>query len=170
MSANHTLLALAGIVLSRTLVRGEHMIFIMEMPLYHAPNGPTIARFVWHNVRAFLRKAGSLILIASILLWALGYFPGARLDASYLAQVGRGLAPLGELVGLDWRLLVALLARITGLSVRGRTSAMRYRDAPKLLPQVAEELRVQFVIEGSVRIVGTQVSVTAQLERVGGFV
>jgi ferrous iron transport protein B len=110
VSANLALLALAGIVLNRALFRGEHMFFIMEVPLYHAPSGPTIARFVWHNIRTFLRKAGSLILIASILLWALGYFPGTRLDASYLAQVGRGLAPLGELVGLDWRLLVALLA------------------------------------------------------------
>jgi len=110
VSANLALLALAGIVLSRTVFRGEQMFFIMEVPLYHAPSGPTIARFVWDNIRAFLRKAGGLILIASVLLWALGYFPAARLDTSYLSQVGRGLAPFGELVGLDWRLLVALLA------------------------------------------------------------
>jgi TolB-like protein len=59
--------------------------------------------------------------------------------------------------------LVAMLAGINGLSVRGRTSAMRYRDDPKPLPRIAEELGVQFVIEGSVRIAGSQVSVTAQL-------
>lgn len=107
---NLGLLALVGVVLNRTLFREERMPFIMELPLYHAPNARTIARFTWNNVWAFLRHAGSLILIFSVLLWALGYFPGAGLEASYLARFGHGLTPLGDLLGLDWRLLVALLA------------------------------------------------------------
>jgi ferrous iron transporter FeoB len=110
VAANLIVLAIAGIGLSRTLFRGERMFFIMEMPLYHAPNGRTITRFVWHNTRAFLRKAGSLILAFSILLWALSYFPVPGLENSYLARFGHSLAPLGEWLGLDWRLLVALLA------------------------------------------------------------
>jgi len=107
---NLVLLALAGVALSHTLFRGERLPFIMELPLYHAPNARTIARFAWNNTWAFLRKAGSLILIFSMLLWALAYFPGPGLEASYLARFGHSLAPLGELLGLDWRLLVALLA------------------------------------------------------------
>lgn len=110
VSANLALLALAGIVLSHTLFRGERMPFIMELPLYHAPNARTIVRFAWNNTGAFLRKAGSLILIFSILFWALGYFPGPGLEASYLAHLGHGLVPFGDLLGLDWRLLAALLA------------------------------------------------------------
>ena len=46
----------------------------------------------------------------SILLWALSYFPDGDLETSYLARLGHGLAPVGEPLGLDWRLLVALLA------------------------------------------------------------
>jgi ferrous iron transport protein B len=107
---NLVLLALTGVVLSHTLFHGERLPFIMELPLYHAPNARTIARFAWNNTWAFLRKAGSLILIFSMLLWALAYFPGPGLEASYLARFGHSLAPLGELLGLDWRLLVALLA------------------------------------------------------------
>jgi ferrous iron transport protein B len=110
VSFNLILLTVVGIVLSRTLFRGQQAFFIMEMPLYHAPNGRTIARFVWENAWAFLRKAGSLILMLSILLWALSYFPDADLETSYLARLGHRLAPAGELLGLDWRLLVALLA------------------------------------------------------------
>jgi ferrous iron transport protein B len=108
--ANLVVLAIIGVVLSHTLFRGEHMAFIMELPLYHAPNARSIARFAWANTRAFLRKAGSLILLISVLIWALSYFPGAGLEDSYLARFGRTLAPLGEVVGLDWRLLAALLA------------------------------------------------------------
>jgi serine/threonine-protein kinase len=59
--------------------------------------------------------------------------------------------------------LAATLAKIRGLSVRGRMSVMRYRDDPRSLPEIAQELGVAFVIEGSVRIAGGQVSFTAQL-------
>lgn len=110
VAANLLVLAITGVVLSHTLFRGEHMAFIMELPLYHAPNARTIARFALANTWAFLRKAGSLILLFSVLIWALGYFPGTGLEDSYLARFGRSLAPLGEALGLDWRLLVALLA------------------------------------------------------------
>lgn len=110
VGVNLALLALTGIALSHTLFRGERMPFIMELPLYHMPSTRTIARFAWDNAWAFLRKAGSLILIFSILLWALGYFPGPGLEASYLARFGHHLAPVGDLLGLDWRLLVVLLS------------------------------------------------------------
>jgi TolB-like protein len=59
--------------------------------------------------------------------------------------------------------LISTLSRISGLSVRGRMSVMRYRDNPKPLPEIAAELGVTFIIEGSARIVGDEVSVTAQL-------
>jgi TolB-like protein len=59
--------------------------------------------------------------------------------------------------------LVTMLGRISGLSVRGPTSVMRYRDYPKSLPEIATELGVSYVIEGGVRIAGGQVSFTAQL-------
>jgi ferrous iron transport protein B len=110
VSFNLIVLTVTGIVLSRTLFRGQQAFFIMEMPLYHVPNGRTIARFVWDNAWAFLRKAGSLILILSILLWALSYFPDGDLETSYLARLGHSLAAVGAVLGLDWRLLVALLA------------------------------------------------------------
>ncbi len=110
VATNLIVLTLTGVVLSHTLFRAQTMSFIMELPLYHTPNARTIGRLTWANTWSFLRKAGSLILLFSVLIWALGYFPGPGLEASYLASFGRGLAPLGELLGLDWRLLVALLA------------------------------------------------------------
>lgn len=110
VALNITLLALLGILLSHTLFRGEQTPFIMELPLYHRPSAQAIGHFVWHNTWAFLRKAGSIILLVSVVVWALSSYPGNDVDQSYLARFGRGLAPLGELMGMDWRLLTALLS------------------------------------------------------------
>lgn len=110
VALNLLVLALVGITLDHTLFRGQHMAFIMELPLYHLPNARTIGASVWNNTWAFARKAGSFILLASVAVWALSYFPSGALEHSYLARLGQALAPLGELMGLDWRMLVALLA------------------------------------------------------------
>jgi ferrous iron transport protein B len=110
VTANLAVLALTGIVLGRSLFRRQRVFFIMEVPLYHAPNMRSIARFVGHNLWAFVRRAGGLIVVLSGVLWALGHFPGPGLEHSVLGAIGRALAPLGAWMGLDWRLLVALLA------------------------------------------------------------
>jgi ferrous iron transport protein B len=103
-------LAVAGMAINRLAFRGIHSAFIMELPLYHIPNGRTIGLFVWQNTVAFLRKAGSIILVMTVVIWALSSFPGPGIENSLLARFGRWLAPLGQLMGLDWRSMVALLS------------------------------------------------------------
>jgi ferrous iron transport protein B len=107
---NVVVLVLVGTVLNRTLFRGKQTAFIMELPLYHSPNPRTIAGFVWKNIWEFIRKAGTVILIVSLVVWALSTFPGPNMESSYLARVARTVAPLGELMGMNWRLFVALLS------------------------------------------------------------
>jgi ferrous iron transport protein B len=82
----------------------------LAVPLYHVPSARALARFVWTNTLVFLRNAGTVIVVLSVLVWAAAYLPGADLDHSYLARFGRALAPLGTALGLDWRMVVALLA------------------------------------------------------------
>lgn len=103
-------LAVVGILVNRLVFRGEHVAFIMELPLYHIPNLRTIGLFVWHNVITFLRNASTIIVIVSAAVWALSTFPGPTIEQSLLARLGRLLAPLGHLMGLDWRMMVALLS------------------------------------------------------------
>ncbi len=104
-----SVLAVLGSVLSRTVVRGEPLAFIMELPLYHLPNGRSIAMLVWQRTLAFVQRAGTLILIVSIIVWALSWLPNGHIETSYLAGAGRALAPLGAAMGLNWILMVALL-------------------------------------------------------------
>lgn len=102
-------LALGGALVSRIAISSDDTAFIMELPLYHVPNARTIGLLVWERTLAFLKKAGSVILVVSILVWLLATLPYGQIETSYLAVAGRFLAPVGSLMGLDWKLLVALL-------------------------------------------------------------
>ena len=101
-------MALSGILLDRVVLPGERIGFIMELPLYHRPNLRTIGTFVWQRARQFLTKAGTVILAVAVGIWALSYFPNGEVETSILATIGHALTPLGNLMGLDWRMLVAL--------------------------------------------------------------
>jgi ferrous iron transport protein B len=110
VALNLVILALAGIAVNKLAFHGDQTAFIMELPLYHVPNARTVGLYVWNNTVSFVKKAGTLILIASVVVWALSSFPGPSIDNSVLAAFGRMLAPVGRLMGLDdWRMIVALL-------------------------------------------------------------
>jgi ferrous iron transport protein B len=110
VALNLLVLVVAGVVLNRFAFKGAKTAFIMEMPLYHAPNLPTIGLFVWNNVAAFLKKASTVIVVVSAGVWVLSHWPGHGMEHSVLAGLGRMLMPVGACMGLDdWRLIVALL-------------------------------------------------------------
>jgi ferrous iron transport protein B len=107
---NLIVLMITGITIHRVVYKDEHIAFIMEMPLYHHPNLRTISLFVWLNTLAFIRKAGSIIVFVSAIVWVLSWLPNGEIQSSLLATVGRSFEPLGRWMGLgDWRLIVALL-------------------------------------------------------------
>lgn len=110
VALNLSILAIVGFFVNRVHFRGERTPFIMELPLYHAPNWRTIVLYVWHNTAAFLHNAGSLILIFSVVVWFLANVPGPGLANSLLATIGHWLAPVGRLMGLDWRMMIALVS------------------------------------------------------------
>jgi ferrous iron transport protein B len=110
VGGNIAVIGVLGIILGRVLPRETPPAFIMELPLYHLPVPRSLGRFVWRNTRSFVEKAGSVILIASAVVWALSRLPNGDPSSSVLAWAGQGLQPLGALMGLgDWRMLMALL-------------------------------------------------------------
>jgi ferrous iron transport protein B len=101
-------LAVSGIVINKVAFGGERSAFIMELPLYHVPNWRTIAMLVWQRSLAFFKRAGTVILVVSVVLWALSALPTGEIQTSYLARMGQLLAPVGALMGLSWQMMVAL--------------------------------------------------------------
>ncbi len=102
-------LMLSGLFINKVVFKGEHLAFIMELPLYHLPNWRTITLSIWQRLLSFLRKAGTIILAVSVIVWALSALPGGDIETSFMARFGRLLEPVGRLIGLDWRMMVALL-------------------------------------------------------------
>jgi ferrous iron transport protein B len=129
-------LAVSGVVLNRLLFKGERAAFIMEMPIYHLPNARTISLAVWQRFVAFLRKAGSVILVVSVLVWALATLPHGDIESSILAGIGQVLTPIGSLMGLDWRMMVALLASFVAKENAVATLAVLYGTGEEGLPNL----------------------------------
>lgn len=107
---NLIVLMVTGIAIHHLVYKDEHVAFIMEMPLYHLPNVRTISLFIWRNTLAFIRKAGSIIVLVSVFVWLFSWLPHGEIQTSLLASVGHIFEPVGRWMGLgDWRLIVALI-------------------------------------------------------------
>ena len=103
-------LLIVGVLLNKLFFKGERTAFIMELPLYHIPNWRSAFILIWQRSLSFLKHAGTIILMMSIVVWALSEFPGGDLESSFLAQIGNFFTPIGNWMGLDWKLTVALLS------------------------------------------------------------
>jgi ferrous iron transport protein B len=119
-------LSLTGFLLKRTVVKGKTEGMIMELPPYHIPNWRTILLFTWRNTKSFLIRGFTVVAGASFVIWTLSYFPNHDFNSSFLATAGRFLEPVGGLMGLDWRLMVALLASMVSKEAALATLAVLY--------------------------------------------
>lgn len=107
-------------IFSRFLVQGDDTPFVMELPPYRMPTARTILRHTWEKGCQYLRKMGGIIMIASMVIWALGYFPrGAegcsvaeQQDGSYIGQIGRLMEPALRPLGFDGKLGIGLLSGV----------------------------------------------------------
>ena len=111
VALNIAVLGIVGIFVNKTLWKQDAP-FIMELPIYHTPDIKTITMVIWSRTLSFIRKAGTVILGVSLIVWLLSYFPKGVVEESFLASFGRLLQPLGVPLGLDWKMITALL---TGL-------------------------------------------------------
>jgi ferrous iron transport protein B len=111
LALNIAALGIAGIFVNKTIWKQDAP-FIMELPIYHLPDVKTIGLVVWARTLSFIRKAGTVILGVSLVVWLLSYFPHGHVEQSWLAELGRWIAPVGIPLGLDWKMITALL---TGL-------------------------------------------------------
>lgn len=101
--------------------KAEHTLLI-ELPEYKAPNTRTIAIYVWEKVKDYLSKAGTVIFVASVIMWLLLNFgtQGYTTDItqSFGSMIGRGIVPVFKPVGLGyWQIVVALIAGIAAKEV-----------------------------------------------------
>ena len=109
LAMNILVLGATGMLAHTFFLRDKPMPFIMELPLYHKPNPRTIGTVIWMRTIAFVKRAGTVILTVSILIWLLSYLPYGNVENSVLSWMGRFLEPVGKPLGLDWKMITALL-------------------------------------------------------------
>jgi ferrous iron transport protein B len=112
LAVNLAVLGAIGILVNKFVLKDEPMPFIMELPLYHKPDLGTMGRVVWTRTIIFLKNAGTIILAVSMMIWLLSYLPHGEVGTSILAWLGRFLEPIGDPIGLDWKMMTALITSI----------------------------------------------------------
>ncbi|KYZ76246.1 ferrous iron transporter B [Anaerosporomusa subterranea] len=99
------------------LFPGESEPFVMEMPPYHLPSVRSTLLHMWERAILYLKKAGTIILAVSVLVWFLTNYPGAAPEESYAGIIGHFFEPVLTPLGFDWRIAVSLFAGFTAKEV-----------------------------------------------------
>ena len=122
-------------IFSKWLVRGEDTPFVMELPPYRMPTAKAIARHTWEKGKQYLKKMGGVILVASIIIWALGYFPHndeltrqQQLEQSYIGMIGKTIQPVFAPQGFDWKLSVGLVSGVGAKEIVASTMGVLHAD------------------------------------------
>ncbi|MDO4160301.1 MAG: ferrous iron transport protein B [Prevotellaceae bacterium] len=122
-------------IFSKWLVKGDDTPFVMELPPYRFPTGKAIVRHTWEKGKQYLKKMGGIILVASIIVWALGYFPHneeldnqAQQEQSYIGRIGKAIEPVFRPQGFDWKLDVSLIAGVGAKEIVASTMGVLYAD------------------------------------------
>lgn len=92
----------------------------MELPPYRMPTMKAIFRHTWDKGEQYLRKMGGIIMIASVIIWFLGYYPNhdayetvaEQQESSYIGQIGKAIEPIIEPMGFDWKLGIGLISGV----------------------------------------------------------
>lgn len=148
----------SSLLFSKILFKKQDIPFVMELPPYRLPTLRSILKHMWYRVEQYLRKIAGVILLASIIIWALGYFPrpvqnrniipleeivscgsgsenSIRLqqlqqENSYIGQLGKMIEPVMKPLGFDWKMSVAILTGVAAKEVVVGTLGVLYLEDP----------------------------------------
>ena len=137
-------------VLSTWVIKGEDTPFVMELPPYRFPTAKAIFRHTWEKGKQYLKKMGGVILVASIIVWALGYFSPSgvadSLESSFIGLLGKAVEPIFMPQGFNWRLDVSLIAGVGAKEIVASTIGVLYGDAAFEFSQLTAYAFLLFVL------------------------
>lgn len=183
------LAALLAIGFKKFIFKSQEAPFVMELPPYRIPTFKSIIRHMWHKGSQYLQKMGGVILVASILIWALGYFPrevgnelvveqqiaaiaqdatlsdaekdqkiktvetqqqGLHQENSYIGRIGKGIEPVMQPLGFDWKMSVSILTGIVAKEVVVSTMGVLYQtnSSDESIDGLAQKIRNEKYTQG----------------------
>ena len=143
--------ALTAIIMSKTFLKHDKTQFVMELPPYRKPTARNATIHMWSKGKQYLQKMATIILAASIIVWALGYFPRhdgqtpqEQVENSYMGQMGKAIEPLVEPLGFNWQMGVSVLTGAAAKEIVVSTMGVLYTgeaDATEESASLKEKLQ-----------------------------
>lgn len=120
--------------MNKIMMRNMDSHFVMELPPYRMPELHGVCKHTWEKGRQYLHKMGGIILVASIVIWALGHFPqgnpelteSQQQEQSYMGRIGHAMEPVIKPLGYDWRMGVGILSGVGAKELMVSTLGVLY--------------------------------------------
>ncbi len=149
------------VIFCRLLFKRTENPFVMELPPYRLPTPKAIVQHMWFKTYYFIKKMGGVILLASVIIWALGYFPAgnrgrdtammeqqdiiqeretdagtgtSRIENSWIGMIGKWIHPVFEPLGFDWKMSVSILTGLPAKEIIVSTLGVLYQTDPGFFP------------------------------------
>lgn len=124
---------LTSLIVGEVKMKKENNPFVMELPPYRIPTLRNATIHMWDKAKEWLKRVSTIVLLASVIIWALGYFPHhddmsntEQLEVSYLGKIGHTIEPVFRPMGLEWRAGVSLIAGCAAKEVIASSMAVLY--------------------------------------------
>jgi ferrous iron transport protein B len=149
-AAGAALALLSAFILKRTVLKGEPTPFVMELPPYRLPTAQGILWHVWEKVWEYFKRAGTIIMVSSVLIWAITAFPVyepspeeaagltedelataqavGQLENSIAGKIGRTIAPVFAPLGFNWRMSAAVIPGFAAKEIVVSTLGILYKS------------------------------------------
>ena len=160
------LAVLVARLLNRTVMRGDETPYVMELTPYRRPSWRAIFKHTWDKGYEYLKKMGGVILIASIVVWFLGYYPRSeqyttpaeQQEHSYIGYIGKAIEPAIAPLGFDWKMGIGLVSGVGAKELIVSTLGVLYANQ-----EVADTAESEAQIAAALKTVTTPTAALAYM-------
>lgn len=132
-------------IMSR-FIKDDNLPFVMELPPYRVPTSKSVFRHTWEKGKQYLHKMAGIILVASIIIWFLGYFPhhdrystpAEQQENSYIGMIGKAIEPVLEPLGFDWKMGVGIISGVAAKELVVSTMGVLYSGEYERFPSTTD--------------------------------
>ena len=130
------MLAIVAAKIMSAFFKEDDLPFVMELPPYRIPTAKSIFRHTWEKGRQYLQKMSGIILVCSMIIWFLGYFPNhnaydtvrEQQEHSFIGYIGKAMEPVLKPLGFDWRMGVGVVSGVAAKELVVSTLGVMYAD------------------------------------------
>jgi ferrous iron transport protein B len=133
--------------------KDDDLPFVMELPPYRVPTAKSVLRHTWEKGKQYLQKMSGVILVFSVALWFLGYFPNhnaydsvaEQQEHSFVGYIGKAMEPVLEPLGFDWRMGVGIVAGVGAKELVVSTLGVMYAPEEPVATALTDDSTVEIV-------------------------